>query len=101
MLQAGCAGGTIGTLANAALQMAGVAKPPPELPDAQKPPRNVSIRLHAAQRINTDAAGPVAGAGGARIYKLRPTAAFEQAHYDGFADAQRAKKRRWAPTCWK
>ena len=65
--QAGCAGGTIGTLANAALQMAGVAKPPPELPDAQKPPRNVSIRLHAAQRLNTDANGrPLALV--ARIY---------------------------------
>ena len=50
LLLAGCAGGAVGTLANAALQLAGVAKPPAELPDAQKPPRNVSIRLHAAQR---------------------------------------------------
>lgn len=87
---AGCAGGAIGTLANAALQMAGVAKPPPELPDAQKPPRNVSIRLHAAQRLNTDAAGrPLALV--ARIYKLRQSAAFEQAPYDSFLDAQREK----------
>ena len=84
----GCAGGAIGTLANAALQMAGVAKPPPELPDAQKPPRNVSIRLHAAQRLNTDAAGrPLALV--ARIYKLRQSAAFEQARYDSFLDARR------------
>ncbi|WP_215408764.1 type VI secretion system lipoprotein TssJ [Janthinobacterium sp. JC611] len=87
---AGCAGGAIGTLANAALQMAGVAKPPPELPDAQKPPRNVSIRLHAAQRLNTDTAGrPLALV--ARIYKLRQSAAFEQAPYDSFLDAQREK----------
>ena len=90
LLQAGCAGGAIGTLANAALQMAGVAKPPPELPDAQKPPRNVSIRLHAAQRLNTDAEGrPLALV--ARIYKLRQSAAFEQAPYDSFLDAQREK----------
>ncbi|WP_402718947.1 type VI secretion system lipoprotein TssJ [Janthinobacterium rivuli] len=90
LLLAGCAGGAIGTLANAALQMAGVAKPPPELPDAQKPPRNVSIRLHAAQRLNTDADGrPLALV--ARIYKLRQSAAFEQAPYDSFLDAQREK----------
>ncbi|WP_425253906.1 type VI secretion system lipoprotein TssJ [Janthinobacterium sp. NFX145] len=90
LLLAGCAGGAIGTLANAALQMAGVAKPPPELPDAQKPPRNVSIRLHAAQRLNTDADGrPLALV--ARIYKLRQNAAFEQAPYDSFLDAQREK----------
>ncbi|MDO8037718.1 type VI secretion system lipoprotein TssJ [Janthinobacterium sp. SUN137] len=87
---AGCAGGAIGTLANAALQMAGAAKPPPELPDAQKPPRNVNIRLHAAQRLNTDADGrPLALV--ARIYKLRQSAAFEQAPYDSFLDTQREK----------
>ncbi|KKO62778.1 Type VI secretion lipoprotein [Janthinobacterium sp. KBS0711] len=90
LLLAGCAGGAIGNLANAALQMAGVAKPPPELPDAQKPPRNVSIRLHAAQRLNTDTDGrPLALV--ARIYKLRQSAAFEQAPYDSFLDAQREK----------
>lgn len=90
LLLAGCAGGAIGTLANAALQVAGVAKPPAELPDAQKPPRNVSIRLHAAQRLNTDADGrPLALV--ARIYKLRQRAAFEQAPYDSFLDAQREK----------
>ncbi|PHV36024.1 type VI secretion system lipoprotein TssJ [Janthinobacterium sp. BJB304] len=90
LLLTGCAGGAISTLANAALQMAGVAKPPPELPDAQQPPRNVSIRLHAAQHLNTDADGrPLALV--ARIYKLRQSAAFEQAPYDSFLDAQREK----------
>ena len=86
----GCAGGAIGSLASAALQMAGVAKPPAELPDAQKPPRNVHIHLHAAQRLNTDAEGrPLALV--ARIYKLRQSAAFEQAAYDSFLDAQKEK----------
>ncbi|MGK5056542.1 type VI secretion system lipoprotein TssJ [Janthinobacterium sp. LB2P49] len=85
LLLAGCAGGAIGTLANAALQMAGVAKPSPELPA-----RNVSIRLHAAQRLNTDADGrPLALV--ARIYKLRQSAAFEHAPYDSFLDPQREK----------
>ena len=49
LLLAGCAGGAVGNLASAALQMAGVARPPPALPDAQQPPRLVSFRLHAAQ----------------------------------------------------
>lgn len=86
----GCAGGAIGGLANAALQMAGLAKPAPEVPEAQKPPRNVSIRLHAGQRLNTDPQGrPLALV--ARIYKLRQSAVFEQAPYDSFLDAAREK----------
>ncbi|NBV19615.1 type VI secretion system lipoprotein TssJ [Janthinobacterium sp.] len=88
LLLAGCAGGAVGNLASAALQMAGVARSPPAPPDAQQPPRLVSIRLHAAQRLNTDAAGrPLALV--ARIYKLRQSAAFEQARYDSFLDARR------------
>ncbi|MGK5080939.1 type VI secretion system lipoprotein TssJ [Janthinobacterium sp. HLX7-2] len=87
---AGCAGGAIGTFANAALQMAGVARPPLALPDAQQPPYAVSIRLHAAQRLNTDAEGrPLALV--ARIYKLRQSTAFEQAPYDSFLDAHKEK----------
>ncbi len=87
---AGCAGGAIGGMANAALQMAGLARPAPEVPEAQKPPRNVSIRLHAGQRLNTDPQGrPLALV--ARIYKLRQSAAFEQAPYDSFLDAAREK----------
>ena len=87
---AGCAGGAVGGLASAALQMAGLAKPAPELPESQKPPRHVSIRLHAGQRLNTDPQGrPLALV--ARIYKLRQSAAFEQAPYDSFLDAQKEK----------
>ena len=86
----GCAGGAVGGLAHAALQMAGLAKPAPEVPEAQKPPRSVSIRLHAGQRLNTDPQGrPLALV--ARIYKLRQSAAFEQAPYDSFLDAQKEK----------
>ncbi|MFZ4875336.1 type VI secretion system lipoprotein TssJ [Janthinobacterium sp. Mn2066] len=92
LLLAGCAGGAIGSLANAALQMTGISKPPPpELPDAQKPPRTVSIRLHAGQRLNTDPQGrPLALV--ARIYKLRQKSTFEQAPYDSFLDAEKEKQ---------
>ena len=87
---AGCAGGAIGTLANAALQMTGMARPPPALPEAQQPPRSIQIRLHAGSRLNADPQGrPLALV--ARIYKLRQSAAFEQAPYDSFLDAQREK----------
>jgi type VI secretion system protein VasD len=88
-LLAGCAGGT-GSIAGAALEAAGIRKPP-ELPDAQKPPRSVAIRLHAADKLNVDARGqPLALV--ARIYKLRQSAAFEQAPYAAFLSPQAEKE---------
>jgi type VI secretion system protein VasD len=87
---AGCAGGGLGSIAGAALEAAGVKKPP-ELPEAQKPPRNVAIRLHAAAKLNTDPRGqPLALV--ARIYKLRQAAAFEQAPYATFLNPQAEKE---------
>ncbi len=82
MLQ-GCAAGSI---ASAAMEMAGIRKPP-ELPDAQKPPRNVAIRLHASQNLNAGAGSqPLALA--ARIYKLRQTATFQRMPFDSFLSPQ-------------
>ncbi|MES2162742.1 MAG: type VI secretion system lipoprotein TssJ [Pseudomonadota bacterium] len=79
----GCAAGSI---ASAAMEIAGIRKPP-ELPDAQKPPRSVAIRLHASQNLNAGAGSqPLALA--ARIYKLRQTAAFQQMPFNGFLSAQ-------------
>lgn len=79
----GCAAGSI---AGAALQIAGVQKPP-EPPDAQKPPRTVAIRLHAAQNLNAGKAiQPMALA--TRIYKLRQAAAFQQMNFNAFLNAQ-------------
>jgi type VI secretion system protein VasD len=87
-LLAGCAGG--GSLAGAALEAAGMRKAP-ELPDAQKPPRSVAIRLHAADKLNVDARGqPLALV--ARIYKLRQSAAFEQAPYAAFLSPHTEKE---------
>ncbi len=93
LLQLGAcaAGGAIGSIAGVAMEMAGIRKPPPELPDAQKPPRNVAIKLHAGSNLNSDPAGqPLALV--TRIYKLRQSAAFEQAPYDSFLDAQKEKE---------
>lgn len=88
----GCAGPSGNSLANAALELAGLRKAaPPELPDAQKPPRNIAIRLHAGANLNTDGDGhPLALV--ARIYKLRQTAAFTQAPYDSFLNPQKEKE---------
>lgn len=81
-LLAGCAGGGAGSLAGAALEATGLRKAP-ELPDAQKAPRSVAIRIHAANKLNTDGRGqPLALV--ARIYKLRQSAAFERLPYEAF-----------------
>lgn len=79
----GCAASS---LASAALDIIGVHKAP-ELPDAQKPARSVSIRLHASDNLNTDSSGhPLALV--ARIYKLRQSATFQQVAYEGFLNAR-------------
>lgn len=76
----GCAGG-------GALEAIGLRKPPPPLPEAQQPPRNVVVHLHAATRLNIDARGqPLALL--VRIYKLRQRGAFEQAPYAAFLSPQ-------------
>lgn len=87
---AGCAGGGIGSIAGSALQVAGLSKVP-EVPDAQKPPRNVAVRLHAAAKLNVDSRGqPLALV--ARLYKLRQNAAFERAPYAAFLDPEAEKQ---------
>ena len=79
LVLSGCAAGTI---AGAAMELAGLRKPP-ELPELQKPPRQVAIRLHAGGNLNAGGDGqPLALS--ARIYKLRQSAAFERASYHGF-----------------
>lgn len=82
-LLAGCGSNGI---AAAALEASWLRKPP-ELPDAQKPPRSVALRLHASPKLNLDRRGqPIALA--VRLYKLRRTEAFEQAPYAAFLDPQ-------------
>lgn len=81
---AGCGGAALAPLAGVALEAAGLRKPA-ELPESQKPPRNVPLKLHAATRLNVDARGqPLALA--VRLYKLRQKDAFEGAPYATFLD---------------
>ncbi len=59
--------------------------------DPAKSARNVAIRLHAAPSLNSDGEGrPLALL--ARIYKLRNSAAFEQASYDTFLSPQKERE---------
>ena len=82
----------VGQVTNAALEMSGLKKPDlPELPDAQKPPRNVALKLHAGVNLNTDTSGkPLALV--VRIYKLKQLQNFEQAGYDAFLNQQKEKE---------
>jgi type VI secretion system protein VasD len=52
ILLAGCAAAVpmLGSAASAALQMTGLGKP--DVPDAQKPPRDLGLTLYAAQNLN-------------------------------------------------
>lgn len=87
----GCGGAALLPLAGAALEAAGLRKPA-ELPESQKPPRNVPLKLHAATRLNVDARGqPLALA--VRLYKLRQKDAFEGAPYATFLDPRLERER--------
>lgn len=82
----GCAGNGAIT---GALEAAGLRRPA-EVPDLHKAPRTISIRLHASGKLNVDAQGRTLALV-TRIYKLRQSAAFEQAPYDTFLSAQKEK----------
>lgn len=87
----GCGGAALAPLASMALEAAGLRKPP-ELPESQKPPRNVPLRMHAAARLNLNERGqPLALA--VRLYKLRQKDAFEGAPYAAFLDPQLERER--------
>nr|WP_315259260.1 type VI secretion system lipoprotein TssJ [uncultured Duganella sp.] len=59
----------------------------PRLPDIQKPPRNVEIRLHAGANLNAgNERQPYALA--TRIYKLRQPSAFLRMGFDSFLSQQ-------------
>jgi type VI secretion system protein VasD len=73
-------------LALAVAACGGPAKAP-EVADSMKPARTVDVRLHAANKLNTDARGQSLAVV-ARLYKLRQLAAFEAAPYAAFLSPQ-------------
>ncbi|SDH88319.1 type VI secretion system lipoprotein TssJ [Paraburkholderia phenazinium] len=87
---AGCAAAlpVLGSAASAALQATGLSKP--DVPDAQKPPRNIGLTLYAAQNLNaaTDQK-PLALV--VRLYVLKDPTSFQQAPFDAFTDPDKEK----------
>ncbi|PAJ80969.1 type VI secretion system lipoprotein TssJ [Burkholderia ubonensis] len=88
-LLAGCvAAPLIGSAASAVMQAAGVGKP--DLPDSQKPPRNVGITLAAASNLNAaNDNKPLALV--VRLYALKDPTSFQQAPFDSFTDPNKEK----------
>jgi type VI secretion system protein VasD len=86
----GCAAGVtvLGAAASAALQASGIGKP--DVPDAQKPPRNVGLTLYAAPNLNAaNDRKPLALV--VRLYVLKDPTSFQQAPFDAFTDPAREK----------
>ncbi len=87
---AGCAAAVpaLGSAASAAMQLAGFGKP--DVPDAQKPPRNVAITLFAAKNLNAaNDSKPLALV--VRLYVLKDPTSFQQAPFDTFTDPAKEK----------
>lgn len=74
-----------------ALQACSILRGAPEVPDAQKPARNVTMRLHAAQNLNAGA-GRQPYAVAVRVYKLRQPSAFQRMPFDAALSAQREQE---------
>jgi type VI secretion system protein VasD len=95
-LLTGCAAvsgvSTLASVANVALEATGMKKPEaPEVIDALKAPRTISIKLHAGDALNTDQDGRSLAVI-ARIYKLRQDATFQQLPYETFLHPEREKE---------
>lgn len=87
---AGCAAGVsvLGAAASTALQAAGIGKP--DVPDSQKPPRNISLTLAAAPNLNAaNDNHPLAVV--VRLYVLKDPTSFQQAGFDSFTDPAKEK----------
>lgn len=64
---------------------------PPEVADAMKQPRTISLKLHASKALNLDPQQrPLALI--VKIYKLRQNISFQQASYETFLNTQKEKE---------
>lgn len=93
----GCATNGDGPVSKA-LELVGLKAPP--VPDSlprelPSTPRKVTLRLHAGDRLNTDAAGRSLSIV-ARVYKLKGSSAFLQAPYDSFAQDTPPRDSAWS-----
>ena len=91
-LLGGCAAAAVAVVSKAAdiaIEASGLKKP--AIPELQKPPRNVQIKMYAGANLNAgDTRQAVALV--TRIYKLRDVNAFRQAAYEAFLNPAREKE---------
>lgn len=81
----------VSKVAGVALEAAGLKKPDvPELPELQKPPRNVALKLHAGSNLNAGTLNQSFSVV-ARVYKLKQTGTFYAAPYDAFSSPEKEK----------
>jgi type VI secretion system protein VasD len=88
----GCAAGVgvLGTVASSALQAYGIGKP--DLPDSQKPPREIGLTLFAAPNLNAaNDQKPFAMV--VKLYALKDPTSFLQASSDTFSDPDKEKSK--------
>lgn len=95
MLVACASTGPVASIANTALELTGLKVPEapktPEIPDWQRPARNVSLRIHAGENLNaTPNNEPHALI--VKIYKLRQNSNFQRLPYDVFLNPQKEKE---------
>jgi type VI secretion system protein VasD len=84
-LLAGC---SAADLASVAIRATGINQP--EIPESQKPPRNIRIAFHASTELNTDENGrPLALV--TKIFKLKQNSTFENAPYNAFLSPEEEK----------
>ncbi|RKP51273.1 type VI secretion system lipoprotein TssJ [Trinickia fusca] len=89
-LLGGCAAAVpmVGAAAQTVLQAAGIGKP--DVPDAQKPPRDIALTLAAAPNLNAaNDNHPLALV--VRLYVLKDPTSFQQAPFDAFTDPDKEK----------
>lgn len=78
----------VSAIGGAALQLMGIGKP--EVPDEQKPPRQIRLQLQAGENLNTDEKQR-AQAAVVRIYHLKDANAFWLTPYDTFVQPERER----------
>ena len=82
---------TVMKVAEVALEVSGLKKPEaPPIPEMQKPPRQVALKLHAGSNLNAGGTDkPLSMV--TKIYKLKQTGAFYSASYDSFTSPEKEK----------
>lgn len=92
VLIAGCAavGATSAVTKAAGMALEAIGLKKPDVPELQKPPRNVALRLHAGTNLNAGTSDKSFSLV-ARIYKLKQTGTFNSASHDVFSTPEKEK----------